>query len=563
VKGRRAGRAKSALLEQFLSDRRVGNVWLLRPDPGSSFVRQLRLRGAFGRVVTFVAASLGQVAASVVSWALIGNGALDGFFESGWLFAWILMSLSAIPLQLATAWAGGHLAMDVAVLLKQRLLAGALRVDPESVRTKGSGSLLAMVSESEAIEAAGLTGALGAVVAVVQLVSAGAVLFLGAGGALHLAILVAWCAFLAMLAVRFYRARANWTLERFALTNSFVEHVVGNRTRITQQPAGSWHLDEDDLLDRYLGSSRKMDGAQRLLSALPARGWLIVGLLGLAAPILAGRADPTGLAIAIGGILQAQIAITALASSATSLVGAHVAWRSVGHLYRTAAAIPPPGTPDALAARTRDTAAGDSDVVLDVRGVSFRYRPTGEPAVHDLAMELRSGDRVLLEGRSGGGKSTLASLLVGLRTPDTGHILLRGLDRATLGTIGWRQRVASAPQFHENHILSASLAFNLLMGRGWPASDEDRREASEVCRELGLGDLLDRMPAGLNQVVGETGWQLSHGERSRVFLARALLQRSDVLVLDETFGALDPLTLRECLDTVHKRAPTMIVIAHP
>ena len=87
VTGRRAARAKSALLTQFLSDRRVGNVWLLRPDPGSSFVRQLRLRGALRRVVTFVAASLGQVVANVVSWALIGNSALNGFFESGWLFA--------------------------------------------------------------------------------------------------------------------------------------------------------------------------------------------------------------------------------------------------------------------------------------------------------------------------------------------------------------------------------------------------------------------------------------------------------------------------------------------
>src|SRR6185295_11958999 len=168
-----------------------------------------------------------------------------------------------------------------------------------------------------------------------------------------------WCAFLGALAIRFYRARASWTLERFALTNSFVEHVVGNRTRITQQPAGSWHLDEDDLLDRYLGSSRKMDAAQRLLTALPSRGWLIVGLLGLAAPILAGRADSTGLAIAIGGILQAQMAITALVASATSLVGAHVAWRSVGHLYRAAAEIPDPGTPDALAARTRDASGRD------------------------------------------------------------------------------------------------------------------------------------------------------------------------------------------------------------
>lgn len=84
-----------------------------------------------------------------------------------------------------------------------------------------------------------------------------------------------------------------------------------------------------------------------------------------------------------------------------------------------------------------------------------------------------------------------------------------------------------------------------------------------VCRELGLGSLLDRMPSGLDQVVGETGWQLSHGERSRIFLARALLQRADLVILDETFGALDPLTLKSCVDTVFARAPALVVIAHP
>jgi ATP-binding cassette subfamily B protein len=310
-----------------------------------------------------------------------------------------------------------------------------------------------------------------------------------------------------------------------------------------------------------------MDGTQRLLTALPARGWLMVGLCGLVPSLLSGRAEPTSLAVAIGGILQAQIAFAALVGSATALIGAHVAWRSVGRLFRAAADMPSPGIPDVslrrLPASSTNHPRSASDVVLDVRGVSFRYRTTSEPVIRDLAMELHEGDHVLLEGRSGGGKSTLASLLVGLRSPDSGHILLRGLDRATVGSIGWRQRVAAAPQFHENHILSASLAFNLLMGRGWPASEEDRQEAAEVCRELGLGRLLDRMPAGLNQVVGETGWQLSHGERSRVFLARALLQRSDVLVLDETFGALDPITLRECLETVQRRAKTMVVIAHP
>jgi ABC-type transport system involved in cytochrome bd biosynthesis fused ATPase/permease subunit len=71
------------------------------------------------------------------------------------------------------------------------------------------------------------------------------------------------------------------------------------------------------------------------------------------------------------------------------------------------------------------------------------------------------------------------------------------------------------------------------------------------------------MPAGLLQMVGETGWQLSHGERSRLYMARALLQGADLTILDESFGALDPETLGECLNCAVKRVPTLMVIAHP
>jgi ATP-binding cassette subfamily B protein len=71
------------------------------------------------------------------------------------------------------------------------------------------------------------------------------------------------------------------------------------------------------------------------------------------------------------------------------------------------------------------------------------------------------------------------------------------------------------------------------------------------------------MPSGLMQIVGETGWQLSHGERSRLFLARALLQRAELIVLDESFAALDPDTLDRCLRCALARAPTLMVIAHP
>ena len=100
------------------------------------------------------------------------------------------------------------------------------------------------------------------------------------------------------------------------------------------------------------------------------------------------------------------------------------------------------------------------------------------------------------------------------------------------------------------------------MGRSWPPTERDTREVDEICRALGLADLLDRMPAGLFQMVGETGWQLWHGERSRL-MARSLLQGADLTILDESFGALDPETLAECLRCALTRVPTLMVIAHP
>jgi len=227
------------------------------------------------------------------------------------------------------------------------------------------------------------------------------------------------------------------------------------------------------------------------------------------------------------------------------------------------------------AARGNDEAAGASmqstnrtvpqetnKALVQIRDLVFRYRPHGEPVLDRCNLVIQRGDRVLLEGPSGGGKSTLASLLVGLQRPESGLLLLDGLDRATLGD-AWRQLSTAAPQFHENYILTGTLAFNLLMGRRWPASDADLAEAEALCRELGLGVLLDRMPSGLMQIVGETGWQLSHGERSRVYLARALLQEAELVVLDESFAALDPETLERCLRCALARSATLVVIAHP
>jgi len=142
-------------------------------------------------------------------------------------------------------------------------------------------------------------------------------------------------------------------------------------------------------------------------------------------------------------------------------------------------------------------------------------------------------------------------------------MLLWGFDRQILGNEEWRRRIVMAPQFQENYVFSDTLGFNLLMGRHWPPQPEDLEEAELLLRELGLGEVFDRMPSGFQQMLGESGWQLSHGERSRLYIARTLLQRADMVILDESFGALDPENLSLALQCVLNRADTLMVIAHP
>jgi ATP-binding cassette subfamily B protein len=245
-------------------------------------------------------------------------------------------------------------------------------------------------------------------------------------------------------------------------------------------------------------------------------------------------------------------------------MGAAIVWQQVALFFQVGARSEVSGTPPlALALSPHSRATEHGQPVLEARDLLFHYDRRGEPTLRACSLQVYAGDRILLAGPSGGGKSTLASLLTGLRLPQSGLFLLRGLDWQTLGSEGWRRRVAAAPQFHENHVFTGTFAFNLLMERRWPAQPADLQQAEALCRALGLGDLLDRMPAGLQQMVGATGWQLSHGERSCLYIAWALLQDADLVVLDESLAALDPETFHCALRCVFDRGSTLLVIAHP
>jgi ATP-binding cassette subfamily B protein len=560
IGARQRPKIKRMLVQERMAGQRIAGCWLLRTPPTASFAKQISEARVPGRLLAMLLIFAALFVMEIAGWTLIGRGAFGGRLDSSWVLAWALLLLGTVPLRLIGGWLQGTLAIAIGVLLKQRLLAGALKISMHEARRRGAGQWLSRVIESEALESLAMSGGFSVLIATVELCLAAWVLALGAGGSWHLLLLFVWLVVTALIARKYYRRLRSWTQSRLDLTHDLIERMVGHRTRMVQQAPEHRHEDEDHELDRYLGTSKEFDAAFVPLAAGVPRGWLVVGLMGLAPAFVGGTAQATGLAIAVGGVLLAYRALSAIAAGLASLMRAVVAANEVAPLFAAAGEKADSGAPGLVPFVA--VAPEEKGVLVHARDVVFRQRPQAEAVLNGCSFTIHRGDRILLEGPSGGGKSTLASLLVGLRQPESGLLLLDGLDRASLGDT-WRRLSTASPQFHENHVLSGTFAFNLLMGRRWPPEQEDVTAAEALCRELGLGELLERMPSGLMQIVGETGWQLSHGERSRLFLARALLQRAELVVLDESFAALDPDTLDRCLRCALARAPTLMVIAHP
>ncbi len=523
--------------------------------PGVAFSAQLRAAGLLSRFSLLLAAHALETALFLTSWVFVGSGALSGRLDYGWLAAWTLCLAGTVPLRLSSRWLGSVIALGFSGLLKQRLLAGAINIDADLMRCKGGGRLFGEVLEVEAIERLGVSGGIETVLSAVELLLVFIVLAWGAAATAEMGVLGAWAGLSVLLIAQNTRRRDAWTKLRLELTHRMVESMSAHRTRLAQQSPAEWHLDEDLLTAGYAEASEAVDrSAARLEAALP-RGYVIAAFLALAPSFLAGSATLAQLAVTLGAVLFAGAAFERLAFGIGRGTAAWIAWRSVKSIFDAA--------PQSLGETPAAGSPPPAGKVLQAQDLVFTHPGRAEPVLKACTLSIERGDLLLLEGKTASGKSTLAALLAGFRRPSSGFILAGGLDRQTLGDAAWRRRIAAAPQYHENHILAASLGFNLLLSRPYPHTEADLREARELCRELGLGPLLERMPGGLDQMVGDTGWQLSQGERSRVFLARALLQNPELVILDESLAALDPENLRQCLECVIRRAKTLLVIAHP
>ncbi len=172
---------------------------------------------------------------------------------------------------------------------------------------------------------------------------------------------------------------------------------------------------------------------------------------------------------------------------------------------------------------------------IDFCDLSFRYLDAaeGDYVFRDLTLHVPAGQRVGLVGRSGSGKTTLTKLLLRLSDVQQGRILVDGQDISACTQQSLRRQIAYVPQ--EALLFHRSIRENIAYGRP-DATEDEIREAARLANAL---EFIDRLPAGMDTMVGERGVKLSGGQRQRVAIARAILADCPILVLDEATSALD------------------------
>jgi len=189
-------------------------------------------------------------------------------------------------------------------------------------------------------------------------------------------------------------------------------------------------------------------------------------------------------------------------------------------------------------------------------GVSFAY-PSGEfHALEDIRLEVRAGETLAVVGESGAGKSTLMALVIGFHRPTVGRILLDGRNMEELDLRSFRRFLAVVPQ--QTILFSGSIRDNITYG----LPDVPEEQVQRVIDAANLRELVNRLSAGLDTLVGERGARLSGGERQRVSIARAMIRQPRVIVLDEATSSLDAASeslVQEALQRLIRDRTTFIV----
>lgn len=196
---------------------------------------------------------------------------------------------------------------------------------------------------------------------------------------------------------------------------------------------------------------------------------------------------------------------------------------------------------------------------IRIRNLSYHYPNSTEQALNGVSFDIEKGEAVAFVGASGAGKTTMVDIILGLLEPDEGGICVDGKNIAE-NISAWQKNVGYIPQsiYLSDETLRANVAF------GIPKDDVDNTKVMEAIKRAQLEALVERLPDGLDTIVGEHGTRLSGGQRQRLGIARALYHNPSVLVMDEATSSLDNITEKQIMKAIEslKGDHTLIMIAH-
>lgn len=200
-----------------------------------------------------------------------------------------------------------------------------------------------------------------------------------------------------------------------------------------------------------------------------------------------------------------------------------------------------------------DSLKGD----INLKNVTFRYG-TRRPVLEHITMHIKQGERIALVGESGSGKTTLSKLLLNLYSPEEGELLINDNNLKDIKLETLREKIAYIPQ--ETFLFSGSIMDNLTLG----LDDVKVEEVIDACKRAQAHEFINDLPLRYETRLEENGSNLSGGQRQRLAIARAILKKPDILILDEATSNLDSITERAIENTIeeYSKGMTTIIIAH-